>query len=89
MYAIQNIKTGEFVFGTYFSYVHGENQQRTSMEQMVTYDCLWYAKVDFIKRECGKDYRIVRLKPPEVARVISFDTPDGYDDYVREEPPVQ
>lgn len=87
MYAIQNIMTGEFLFGTYFSYAPGENQQRTSLEQMLTFDCLRYAKSDFNWRECGKDYRIVRLKPPEVERVISFDTPDGYDRYVWEETP--
>lgn len=59
MYAIQNIETGEFLFGTNFSYDPGANQQRTSLEQMLTFDCLRYAKSDFIWRECGKDYRIV------------------------------
>ena len=87
MYAIQNIETGEFLFGTNFSYDPGANQQRTSLKQMLTFDCLHYAKSDFIWRECGKDYRIVRLKLPEVERVIDFDTPDGYDYYVWEETP--
>lgn len=87
MYAIQNIVTGEFVFGTEFSYDPGANRQRTSLEQMLTFDCLRYAKTDFLHRECGKDYRIVRLKPPEVKRVIDFDTPGGYDCYVWEETP--
>lgn len=89
MYAIQNIMTGEFVFGTYFSYDPSENQQRTSLEQMLTFDKLRYAKSSFIWRECGKDYRIVRLKTPEVERVIDFDTPDGYDWRVWEEAPEQ
>ena len=87
MYAIQNIVTGEFVFGTEFSYDSDANRQRTSLELMLTFDCLRYAKTDFLYRECGKDYRIVRLKPPEVERVIDFDTPDGYDRYVWEETP--
>jgi len=89
IYAIQNIKTGEFVFGTNFSYEPGENQQRTSLEQMLTYSDLRYAKIDFIFRECGEDYRIVRLRVPEVERVIGFDTPDGYYFYVWEEAPDQ
>ena len=36
MYAIQNIVTGEFVFGTEFSYDPDANRQRTSLEQMLT-----------------------------------------------------
>lgn len=55
--------------------------------QMLTFDSLRYAKVDFIHRQCGNDYRIVRLKLPEVERVIGFDTPDGYDCDVWEETP--
>ena len=77
MYAIQNIVTDEFVFRTEFSYDPGANRQRTSLEQILTFDRLRYAKTDFLYRECGKDYRIVRLKPPEVERVIDFDTPAG------------
>ena len=87
MYAIQNIETGEFLFGTDFGYDPGSCQQRTSPEQMLTFDSLRYAKVDFIHRQCGNDYRIVRLKLPEVERVIGFDTPDGYDCDVWEETP--
>ena len=49
--------------------------------------CLRYAKTDFLHRQCGDDYRIVRVKAPEVERVIDFDTPDGYDCYVWEETP--
>lgn len=87
MYAIQNIVTDEFVFRTEFSYDPSANRQRTSLEQILTFDRLRYAKTDFLYRECGKDYRIVRLKPPEVERVIDFDTPAGYDCYVWEETP--
>lgn len=87
MYAIQNVKTGKFLFGTDFGYGPGSCRQRTSLEQMVTFDCLRYAKADFLHRQCGEEYRIVRLKPPEVVRIIDFDTPDGYDCYVWEESP--
>lgn len=87
MYAIQNVKTGKFLFGTDFGYGSGSCRQRTSLEQMVTFDCLRYAKADFLHRQCGEEYRIVRLKPPEVARIIDFDTSDGYDWSVWEESP--
>ena len=87
MYAIQNIRTGKFLCGTDFDYGPGLCRQRTSMDEMVTFGCLRYAKVDFLRRQCGKDYRIVRVKKPEVERIIAFDTPDGYDCYVWEEPP--
>ena len=89
MYAIQNIETGEFLFGTDFGYGPDSCRQRTSLEQMLTYDRLRYAKVDFIHRQCGNGYRIVRIKTPEVERVIDFDTPDGYDCDVWEEAPQE
>lgn len=89
MYAIQNIVTGEFLFGTCFGYGPDSCEQRTSLEQMLTFDGLRYAKVDFIHRQCGNDYRIVRLKAPVVERIIDFDTPDGYDYYVWEEAPQE
>ncbi len=85
MYTIQNIRTGKFLFGTAFGYGPGSCKQRTSFEMMVTYDSLFSAKVDYLHRQCGRDYRIVRLKPPEVDRVIMYDTPGGYDTGVREE----
>lgn len=87
LYVIQNIKTGEFVCGTYFSYDPDENRQRTSLDQMLTFDRLRNAKIEFDRRTCGADYRIVRVKTPEVERVIDFDTPDGYDLDVWEEVP--
>lgn len=85
MYAIQNVKTGKFLFGTDFGYGSGSCRQKTSLEQMMTFDCLRYAKADFLHRQCGEEYRIVRLKPPEVERIIDYDGPDGYDCYVWEE----
>lgn len=87
MYAIQNIETGEFLYGTDFGYGPGSCQQRTSLEQMLTFDNLRYAKADFLRRQCGSGYRIVRLKRPEVDRIIDFDTTDGYDCDVWEETP--
>ncbi len=42
---------------------------------MLTFDGLRYTKVNFIHRQCRNAYRIVRLKPPEVERVIDFETP--------------
>ncbi len=89
MYAIQNIKTGEFLFGTDFGYGPDSCRQRTSLEQMLTFDRLRHAKVDFVRRQCGSDYRIVRVKTPEVERVIDFDTPGGYDCDVWEETPQE
>lgn len=89
MYAIQNIETGEFLFGTDFGYGPDSCRQRTSLDQMLTFDRLRYAKVDFIHRQCGSSYRIVRVKTPEVERVIDFDTPDGYDCDVWEETPLE
>lgn len=89
MYAIQNIETGEFLFGTDFGYGPDSCRQRTSLEQMLTFDLLRRAKVDFIHRQCGNDYRIVKVKTPEVERVIDFDTPDGYDCDVWEETPQE
>lgn len=68
MYAIQNIKTGKFVYGT--DYRYPKRNQRTSHDQMLTYADYESAKSDFIRRGCGKDYRIVVLKTIKVKRVI-------------------
>ena len=74
MYAIQNIKTGKFVYGTWFGYWPnlGKNRQRTSKDEMLTYATAWQAQIDFKKRRCGKDYRIVVLKTIEVKRVTDL-----------------
>ena len=76
MYAIQNIKTGKFVYGT--DYRYSPRQQRTSLNQMLTYDSLCYAQCNFLHRGCGKDYKIVELKTIEVKRII--EPPKSYDD---------
>ena len=72
MYAIQNIKTGKFVYGTAYRYQKPNKKynQRTSRNQMLTYADYESAKNDFRARGCGKDYRIVVLKTVEVKRVI-------------------
>ena len=68
MYAIQNQKTGKFVFGT--DYRYRPAHQRTSHDRMLTYESLEHARNDFRFRGCGKDYKIVILKTIEVKRVI-------------------
>lgn len=75
MYAIMNIKTGKFVYGT--DYRKGTNpknnrtfNQRTSKNKMLTFADLEEAKIDFKIRGCGNDYRIVVLKTIEVKRIL-------------------
>lgn len=66
MFAIQNIKTGKFLYGTDYRY-------RPSKTKMLTYSSIAEAAHDFwVKRKCGKDYRIVVLKSVEVKRVIDY-----------------
>lgn len=83
MYAIQNIKTGKFVYGTDYRYMRSGKKynQRTSKNQMLTYADYYEAAQDFRTRGCGKNYRIVVLKTVEVKRVINFDMPDRYMTY--------
>lgn len=79
MFAIQNIKTGNFLYGTDYRYF--PPHQRTSRNQALTYDCLTTAKADFCRRRCGKDYRVVCLKTLEVKRVVNFDIENRYEIY--------
>lgn len=83
MYAIQNIKTGKFVYGTDYRYgrIGKKHNQRTSKNQMLTYADYFQAAEDFRTRGCGKDYRIVVLKTVEVKRVIDFDMDSRYMTY--------
>lgn len=76
MYAILNIKTSKFLYGTDYRYF--PPHQRASRNRALTYDSLASAKADFRGRRCGKDYRVVCLKTIEVKRVIDFNTEDGY-----------
>lgn len=68
MYAIQNIKTGKFVYGTDYRYY--PRHQRTSFEKMLIYDEYFFAECDFLSRGCSKDYRIVELEPVKVKSVL-------------------
>jgi hypothetical protein len=80
MYAIQNIVSGKFVYGTdkrYHPY-----HQRTSQNQMLTYDSIYAAKSDFLHRQCGKDYKIAVLKTIKVKRLI--EPPKNYADLIFE-----
>lgn len=71
MFTIQNIKTGKFLYGTDYRYL--PPHQRTSNTKMLTYSSIEEAAHDFwVKRKCGKDYRIVVLKSVEVKRVIDY-----------------
>ena len=76
MFAIQNIKTGKFVYGT--DYRYNPCRQRTSENQMLTFMDLVSCQLDFLHRKCGKDYKIVVLKTIEVKRII--EPPKSYDD---------
>ena len=89
MLAIQNLRTGKFVYGT--DYRYSPPRQRTSLTKMKTYSEMREAVADYNRRRCGKDYRIVVLKTIEVKRVIDFDGEEGYDwrheiDYFRSQP---
>ena len=72
MYAIMNIKTGKFVYGT--DYTRRINtrthNQRTSKNKMLTFATIEEVEQAFKMRGCGKDYRIVVLKTIEVKRII-------------------
>lgn len=81
MYAIKNIMTGKFVYGTDKRY--SPYHQRTSDNRMLTYDTLYSAKSDFRFRQCGNDYRIVKLGPIITMSYIPFDNGKKYE--VKEE----
>lgn len=71
MYAIQNIRTGKFVYGTDYRFY--PPHQRTSKTKLLTYSSLAEAAHDFwIKRKCGKDYRIVVLEKVKVERTFDY-----------------
>ena len=71
MFAIQNQRTGKFLFGT--DYRYNPPRQRTSSDEMRTYTDLRCAVADYNNRRCGEDYRIVVLKSVEVERVIDYE----------------
>lgn len=59
MFAIQNKRTGGFIYGT--DYRYHPPHQRTSKNQMLTYDELRWAEMDLKNRRCSKDYKIVEI----------------------------
>lgn len=67
MYAILNIKTYKWVYGTDFTHPHfakdGKRHfnQRTSANQALTYESIFSAQIDFEHRGCGRDYRIIEV----------------------------
>lgn len=64
-------QTGKFLYDTDYRYY--PPHQRTSKTKMLTYSSIAEAAHDFwVKRKCGKDYRIVVLKSVEVKRVIDY-----------------
>ena len=77
MFAIQNQRTGKFLFGT--DYRYNPPRQRTSSDEMRTYPDLRCAVADYNNRRCGEDYRIVVLKLVEVERVIDYAEHLDYD----------
>lgn len=81
MFTIINTRTGKFLFGT--DYRYHPPRQRTSDNQMVTYETLQAAKHDFLHRRCGRDYKIACLKTIEVKRLI--DPPKDYNNIYSEE----
>lgn len=59
-WAIINKRTGKFVYGTDFRY--SPRRQRTSLYKAILYDFRFDAEVDFERRRCGKDYKIVPVQ---------------------------
>ena len=64
MYAIRNRKTKKWVYGT--DYRYSPRRQRTSFDRALTYEDYDHAKLDFMSRQCGKDYEIVPVVITEV-----------------------
>lgn len=64
MYAIKNIRTGKWLYGT--DHRRYPPIQRTSFEQVATFDDKEYALSEFNRRKCGKDYRVIKIQIIEV-----------------------
>lgn len=58
MYAIINERTGKWVYGTDFE----RHTQRTSYERALLFESLEDAELEFKRRRCGKDYKIVECR---------------------------
>ncbi len=69
MFAIMNIKTNKFVYGT--DYRYWPPQQRTSEDKLITFDTLEMANIAINRvRKCRENYRVVELEPIKVKRII-------------------
>lgn len=64
MWAIRNKRTKKWLYGTDFRHV--PHTQRTSHEQVLTFEYLEEAEYQFKRRQCGKDYKIVAVRIEEV-----------------------
>ena len=71
MYAIRNILTGKFLYGT--DYRYDPPHQRTSFQEMKTYESLAKAKMDFKHRKCCGNYQIVEVTAKVTAIVNMID----------------
>ena len=60
MFAIQNKRTAQFVFGT--DYRFHPPRQRTSMNKLCTYESAAEANADRLNRRCGRDYVVVEIE---------------------------
>ena len=71
MYAIRNILTGKFLYGT--DYRYNPPHQRTSFQEMKTYESIAKAKMDFKHRKCCGNYQIVEVTTKVTAIVNMID----------------
>ena len=60
MYAIQNIRTGKWLYGT--DYRYNPPHQFTSFDQAMTWETYDAANYSRICRKCGEAYRVVKIK---------------------------
>lgn len=68
MFAIQDTKTGKWVYGTDFRY--NPPHQRTSNNRVMIWDSVTDALFEYKRRKCGKKYKVAELKPLEIERYV-------------------
>lgn len=68
MYAIVNVKTNKFLYGT--DYRYNPPHQRTSKLQMLTFPDIDTAFMTLRSRRCGKNYKVCVLKQIEINRIL-------------------
>ena len=78
MYAIINKKTKEFVYGTDFRY--HPHHQRTSKDEMLTFEYLDECEGAFEHRQCGKNYEIVEVEVKVKNKIENISTLWNYDE---------